>query len=97
MQKQENGSYCTYLDEAIFGSPVVMYNVNIDHLKVKKNNKGLISNLMTCADEKKSSNEILKHNIEKVHFYEQNPECSSLEKEFVSKYILMLFAIIINL
>ncbi|XP_012544555.1 MFS-type transporter SLC18B1 [Bombyx mori] len=82
MQKQENGSYCTYLDEAIFGSPVVMYNVNIDHLKVKKNNKGLISNLMTCADEKKSSNEILKHNIEKVHFYEQNPECSSLEKEF---------------
>ncbi|XP_059049174.1 MFS-type transporter SLC18B1-like [Achroia grisella] len=77
--KDEN-TYCTYLEKAIFGSAVVMEN--IDHLMIKRHNKGLIPKLLACEHERKPSNEIIKHNIEKVQFYEQNQACASTDDIF---------------
>ncbi|XP_013148507.1 PREDICTED: MFS-type transporter SLC18B1-like [Papilio polytes] len=74
-------SYCVYLDNAIFGSPVVMANVNSDNLIVKRNHKGLVAKVNT-EDDRRTSDEIIKHNLQKVHFYEQNPACSSREDIF---------------
>lgn len=84
LPKNEVNSYCTYLDEAIFGSSVVMHNVNMDHLVVKKNNKGLVPKLFTCDDERQTSGEIIRHNLEKVQFYEQSQTCDSTKDIFVS-------------
>ncbi|KAJ0181292.1 hypothetical protein K1T71_003377 [Dendrolimus kikuchii] len=78
---KENGDYCSYLDEAIFGSPVIMENVNMEHIKVKRNNKGLITNIVDCDVVRKPPEEIIKHNIEKIHFYEQQPECTSMRDD----------------
>ncbi|XP_053601631.1 MFS-type transporter SLC18B1-like [Plodia interpunctella] len=75
--KSSEDSYCDYLDNAIFGSPVVMENVNMDHLVVKRNNKGLVPKLLSCYDERMPSGEIIRHNLEKVQFYEQNQSCAS--------------------
>lgn len=83
-QATNENSYCAYLDEAIFGSPVVVHNVNMDNLKVKKYNKGLVSTAAPYEDHMSLSNEIIRHNIQKVHFYEQNQECETLEDIFVS-------------
>lgn len=83
----ENNSYCEYLEGAIFGSPAVVQNLNTDHLKMKKNKQGLIANLNACDTAKRTSNEIIKHNVEKVHFYEQSQACSSVEDVFVSIFI----------
>ncbi|KOB73752.1 putative synaptic vesicular amine transporter [Operophtera brumata] len=78
----ENNIYCEYLEEAIFGSPAVVQNLNTDHLKMKKNKQGLIANLNACDTAKSTSDEIIKHNVEKVHFYEQSRACDSVEDVF---------------
>ncbi|CAB3231381.1 unnamed protein product [Arctia plantaginis] len=70
-------------DEAIFGSPVILKNVTMDNLKVKKNSTGLVAKAIVCDEEKRTTNEIIKHNIEKVHFYEQD-ECPTYEDIFDS-------------
>lgn len=75
--------YCSYLDDAIFGSPDVVKNVTLDNLKVKRHNKGLVAMGMACDDERSTTDEIIKHNIEKVQFYEQDV-CPSFEDVFVS-------------
>lgn len=84
----EDVDYCSYLDEAIFGSPVIMENVNMDHIKVKRHNKGLISNIVDCDIVRKPPEEIIKHNIEKIHFYEQQPECTSTKDDIFVSIIL---------
>ncbi|KPI93454.1 MFS-type transporter C6orf192-like [Papilio xuthus] len=81
-QTDRQDSYCVYLDNAIFGSPVVMANVNSDNLIVKRNHKGLVAKVKTIEDDRRTSDEIIKHNLQKVHFYEQNPACSSREDIF---------------
>ncbi|KAG6452681.1 hypothetical protein O3G_MSEX007737 [Manduca sexta] len=86
--KPNDDDYCSYLDETIFGSPAIMQNVNNEHIKVKKNNTGLVSNVLICDDERKYSNDILRHNIQKVIFYERNQECTSLKDVFVSNIVL---------
>ncbi|XP_060810383.1 MFS-type transporter SLC18B1-like [Amyelois transitella] len=75
--KNNQDNYCTYLDNAIFGSPVVMENVNMDHLVVKRNNKGLVPKLMSFSDDRRPSGEIIRHNLEKVQFYEQSQSCAT--------------------
>lgn len=80
--------YCNYLDEAIFGSPVILKNVTMDNLKVKRNSKGLVAKAIVCDEEKKTSNEIIKHNIEKVQFYEQDV-CPTYEDIFVSIFNIL--------
>ncbi|XP_068628607.1 MFS-type transporter SLC18B1-like isoform X2 [Battus philenor] len=74
--------YCEYLDNAIFGSPAVMENVNSDNLIVKRNHKGLVAKLVTTDIDRRTTEEILEHNLQKVHFYEQNSSCSSREDIF---------------
>ncbi|CAH2068835.1 unnamed protein product, partial [Iphiclides podalirius] len=78
----EKDNYCAYLEEAIFGSPAIMKNVNSDNLIVKKKHKGLVAKLITLDDDRRTSDEIIKHNLQKVNFYEQNPACASREDIF---------------
>ncbi|CAK1599987.1 unnamed protein product [Parnassius mnemosyne] len=75
-------SYCAYLENAIFGSPVVMQNINSDNLIVKNNHKGLVAKLMTIDEDRRNSDEIIKHNLQKVQFYENNAACTSREDIF---------------
>ncbi|XP_063834249.1 MFS-type transporter SLC18B1-like [Ostrinia nubilalis] len=76
--RSSEDNYCAYLDNAIFGSPVVMENLETEHLMVKRNNKGLIPVLLACDEEKKkTSGEIIRHNLQKVQFFEQNQTCTS--------------------
>lgn len=77
-------NYCLYLENAIFGSPAVMQNVHMENLMVKRNNSGLISKLVSRDEDKKQSEDIIRHNLEKVQFYEQSQPCESLEDIFVS-------------
>lgn len=79
-------SYCAYLDKTIFG-PMVM-KMNKENVIIKRNNKGLIAKFISFNEEKRPSNEIIKHNLQKVHFYEQSPECATLEDIFVSNYFI---------
>ncbi|XP_072935829.1 MFS-type transporter SLC18B1-like [Epargyreus clarus] len=79
---EEEEDYCTYLEKVIFGSPIGMENVNRENLIVKRNNAGLISKVVSDENKKRSTDEIIKHNLQKVHFYEQNPGCASLEDIF---------------
>ncbi|XP_026763916.2 MFS-type transporter SLC18B1-like [Galleria mellonella] len=79
-RQDDENTYFMYLEKAIFGSTVVMENMN--HLVIKRNNKGLVPKLMTCDNEKNPSNEIIKHNLEKIQFYEQNQACSSIDYVF---------------
>lgn len=88
---EEEEDYCTYLEKAIFGSPIGMENVNRENLIVKRNNMGLISKVVSDENKKRSTDEIIKHNLQKVHFYEQNPGCASLEDIFVSHFFISLF------
>ncbi|CAH0406057.1 unnamed protein product [Chilo suppressalis] len=74
--------YCAYLESAIFGSHDVVENLHTDHLKVKNYHHGLVPALLVCDEEKKSSGEIIRHNLEKVQFYEQNQSCNSIESIF---------------
>ncbi|XP_039745172.1 MFS-type transporter SLC18B1-like [Pararge aegeria] len=79
-QSQSNeDSYCSYIDNAIFGS--VTTRMNDENVIVKRNNKGLVTKLVTY-DEQRPSDEIIKHNLQKVHFYEQSPECTTLDDIF---------------
>lgn len=87
--KAEN-NYCNYLEEAIFGSPVVMDNVDMEHLIVKSNNKGLVPKLLSCDDERRPTDDIIRHNLEKVQFYEQNQTCESVDDIFVSIHKCLL-------
>lgn len=83
--RSSEDNYCAYLDNAIFGSPTVMENLNTEHLMVKRNNKGLIPVLLACDEEKKTSGEIIRHNLQKVQFFEQNQTCTTaMENIFVS-------------
>lgn len=81
---EEDNEYFDFLERAIFGSPTTMESIHLNHLFVKKNNKGLVPKLLTCRDQKRPSEEILRHNLQKVLFYEQSPTCSRLEDVFVS-------------
>lgn len=76
--------YCLFLDNAIFGSPEVMQNVHMENLMVKRNNSGLISKLVNTGEGKRPSEDIIRHNLEKVQFYEQSQACASVEDIFVS-------------
>lgn len=76
--------YCLYLENAIFGSPDVMQNVHMENLMVKRNNSGLISKLTNTGEVRRPSEDIIRHNLEKVQFYEQNQACASVEDIFVS-------------
>lgn len=80
---KKSDNYCSYLEDAIFGSPDIMNNVSADHLKVKKYNTGLVSTEKRCETEKRTTYEIIRHNLEKVQFYEQD-ECPAFEDIFVS-------------
>lgn len=77
-------SYCSYIDKALFG-PVVTKADGVNVI-IKPNNKGLVPKIVTFDDEKRPSEEIIKHNLQKVHFYEQSPECTTLDDIFVSFY-----------
>lgn len=80
----EEDQYFKFLDKIIFGSPSNMEPVDMSNFFVKKNNKGLVSKLSTCENSRRPSEEILRHNYQKVLFYEQNPQCDTLEDVFVS-------------
>ncbi|XP_047028533.1 MFS-type transporter SLC18B1-like [Helicoverpa zea] len=73
---KKSDKYCTYLEDAIFGSPDIMDNVTAEHLKVKRYNMGLVSTEKRCEEERRTTYEIIRHNLEKVQFYEQD-ECPS--------------------
>ncbi|KAL4715239.1 hypothetical protein ACJJTC_007821 [Scirpophaga incertulas] len=80
--RESENKYCNYLENAIFGSPEVIENIHTDHLYLKKNHKGLVPALLSCDEEKKTSREIIRHNLEKVQFYEQNQMCNTIESIF---------------
>ncbi|XP_045761273.1 MFS-type transporter SLC18B1-like [Maniola jurtina] len=77
--KSNEDSYCSYIDKAIFG-PVI--DMNDENVIIKRNNKGLVAKLVTHEDVKRPSDEIIEHNLQKVHFYEQSPECTTLDDIF---------------
>ncbi|XP_049888020.1 MFS-type transporter SLC18B1-like [Pectinophora gossypiella] len=77
LQKSSEDSYCAYLENAIFGSPVGMEN-NMENVVVKRHNSGLVSRL-DCEDSGRPTDDIIRHNLEKVQFYEQ--ACDSLEQD----------------
>ncbi|XP_026484809.1 MFS-type transporter SLC18B1-like [Vanessa tameamea] len=78
-QNGEN-SYCSYLDKTIFGSAIM--KMKKENIIIKRNNKGLVAKLVTFEEDKRPSDEILENNLQKVHFYEQSPECTTLEDIF---------------
>lgn len=62
-----------------------MENLSTDHLTVKKNNSGLVPVPLACDQGKKSPGEIIRHNLQKVQFYEQSQNCAAaMENIFVS-------------
>ena len=79
-------SFCSYLDNKIFGP--VLVEINKENIIFKRNHKGLVAKLVTLDEEKNPSDEIIRHNIQKVHFYEQIPECATLEDVFVSVIVI---------
>lgn len=81
----KSDKYCMFLEDAIFGSPEIMDNVTAEHLRVKRHNTGLVSTEKRCDEERRTTYEIIRHNLEKVQFYEQD-ECSSFQDIFVSTY-----------
>ena len=83
---KKSDKYCTFLEDAIFGSPDIMDNVTAEHLKVKRYNMGLVSTEKRCDEERRTTYEIIRHNLEKVQFYEQD-ECPSFQDIFVSTII----------
>lgn len=95
-QFNEDDQYFKFLETVIFGSPTSMEPVHLNHLFVKKNNKGLVPKFAPCG-ERRPSEEILKHNLDKVQFYENSPQCASLEDVFVSTYNFYNFCFYLNL
>lgn len=61
-----------------------MQNVHMENLMVKRNNSGLINKLVNTEEDRRQSEDIIRHNLEKVQFYEQSQPCESLEDIFVS-------------
>ncbi|KAJ8733922.1 hypothetical protein PYW07_014473 [Mythimna separata] len=80
---KKSDKYCTFLEDAIFGSPDIMDNVTADHLKVKRHNTGLVSTEKRCEEGRRTTYEIIRHNLEKVQFYEQD-ECPAFQDIFDS-------------
>ncbi|CAH2099739.1 unnamed protein product [Euphydryas editha] len=78
--QNKEDTYCAYLDKTIFG-PVAM-QMKKENIIIKRNNKGLVAKLVTFDEKKRPSDEIIEHNLQKVHFYEQGPECATLENIF---------------
>lgn len=81
----EGDTYVTFLENALFGSPESAET--LDHLVVKRNNKGLMQKFLPSIDERRPSEDILRHNVEKVTFYEQNQNCEA-DDIFVSTYLI---------
>ncbi|XP_022122887.2 MFS-type transporter SLC18B1 [Pieris rapae] len=71
-----DNKYCNFIDKAIFG-PTVNNNCVI----VKPNNTGIVTKSINNV-ERRSTNEIIRHNLQKVLFYEQNSPCTSTEDIF---------------
>ncbi|CAG4923962.1 unnamed protein product [Colias eurytheme] len=67
----DEDSYCSFIDNAIFG-PASKTN---NGLIMKRNNAGLVVRLANNQEEARSTDEIIKHNLQKVLFYEQNNPC----------------------
>lgn len=61
-------------------------DMNKENIIFKRNHKGIVAKLVSSDEGKKPSEEIIEHNIQKVHFYEQVPECTTLEDIFVSSH-----------
>lgn len=80
--QNKEDSYCSYLEKTIFG-PVAM-QMKKENIIIKRNNKGLVAKLVTLDEKKQPSDEIIEHNLQKLHFYEQDPECATLKDIFVS-------------
>ncbi|KAJ2943804.1 hypothetical protein O0L34_g8124 [Tuta absoluta] len=73
-------SYCEFLENTIFGSPAVLKN--IDDLTIKRNNKGIVAKLKCDDDKRKPTDDIIRHNLEKIQFYEQTQPCMSMDDIF---------------
>lgn len=86
----ERDRYMKFLEDAIFGSPEVVDN--LEYLVVKRHNKGLVPKLLS-SETRRPSEDILRHNMEKVIFYEQNQACSTRDNIFVSILYCVQFAI----
>ncbi|XP_063393718.1 MFS-type transporter SLC18B1-like [Cydia fagiglandana] len=71
--------YCSYLENAIFGSSAILENVHLDNLLVKRNNKGLVSTMTNNCSDRKSTEDILRYNLEKVNFYENIEPCPPMD------------------
>ncbi|XP_073945786.1 MFS-type transporter SLC18B1-like isoform X1 [Choristoneura fumiferana] len=69
-------TYCSYLENAIFGSPAVLEHLNLDNLLVKRHHHGLVSKTENPNAGMMRSEDIIRHNLEKVNFYEKNNQCS---------------------
>lgn len=80
--QNKEDSYCSYLEKTIFG-PVAM-QMKKENIIIKRNNKGLVAKLVSLDEKKQTSDEIIEHNLQKLHFYEQDPECATLNDIFVS-------------
>ncbi|XP_050673368.1 MFS-type transporter SLC18B1-like [Leptidea sinapis] len=75
--EQAEDKYCSFIDNAIFGPP----SKRNDSVIVKRNNAGLVAKLENNKHER-STDEIIRHNLHKVLFYEKNSPCSSTEDIF---------------
>ncbi|CAF4780229.1 unnamed protein product [Pieris macdunnoughi] len=71
-----DNKYCNFIDKAIFGP-----TVNNNNVIVKPNNTGIVTKSINNV-ERRSTNEIIRHNLQKVLFYEQNSPCTSTEDIF---------------
>ncbi|CAK1548418.1 unnamed protein product [Leptosia nina] len=70
--------YCSFIDNVIFGPD----SQNNNSVIMKRNNAGIVSKLTNSADERRPTDEIIRHNLQKVLFYEQNSPCTSTEDIF---------------
>ncbi|KAG7304378.1 hypothetical protein JYU34_011318 [Plutella xylostella] len=73
----EKDKYFAFLENAIFGTDEA--REDMDNLKVKKDNKGLVPRFLSSMDDRRNSEDVLRHNVEKVNFYEQNQACNSID------------------
>lgn len=69
--------YCDFIDKEIFG-PIN----NNNNVIVKPNNSGIVSKSASNV-ERRPTDDIIRHNLQKVLFYEQNVPCISTEDIFV--------------
>lgn len=86
---EERNRYMKFLENTIFGSPDIVEN--LEYLVVKRDNKGLVPKLLS-SETRRHPEDILRHNLEKVVFYEQNQACSTRDDIFVSTYLTNCFS-----